>query len=61
MIKRIIKTGDEQDAYTGFRKYLCYMSRPGVVKGIKKRTNRRERREGLLEIDAQLRDYPLED
>lgn len=45
MTKRIIKNGDEQDAYTGWKKYLCYLQRPGAVKKIKKRTHKRERRE----------------
>lgn len=54
--KRIIKTADEQDAYTGWRKVLIYMSRPGVVKNIKRRTHKRERREGAQEIRDQLND-----
>lgn len=56
MIKRIIKNADEGDAYTFARKFLCYLSRPGVVKKIKKRTHKRERQEGKKEINAQLND-----
>lgn len=41
---RQIVSGDEQDAYTGWRKVLIYLSRPGVVKKIKRRTHKRERR-----------------
>lgn len=55
-MKRVIKTGDEQDAYTGWRKVLCYMQRPGVVKGIKRRTHKRERREASRWIAEQRRD-----
>ena len=54
--KRVIKTADEQDAYTGWRRVLIYMSRPGVVKSIKRRTHKRERREGMQEIREQLND-----
>jgi hypothetical protein len=56
MIKRAIKTGDEQDAYTFARRFYCYLARPGVVKKIKKRTHKRERKEGKLEIEQQLKD-----
>ena len=56
MIKRTIKTGDEQDAYTLARKLYCYLARPGVVKKIKRRTHKRERREARQWIDEQLSD-----
>lgn len=56
-MKRIIKNADEQDAYGKWgRKYLIYISRRGVRKGIKKSTHRRERREADLWIDEQLQD-----
>lgn len=51
---RAIKTAAEQDAYTPWRKYLCYLARPGVVNKIKRATHRRERREGKAEIREQL-------
>ena len=54
--KRITKTGDEVDAYGKWRKYLSYLHRPGVVKSIKRRTHKRERREGVQEIREQLND-----
>lgn len=60
MIKRIIKDGDEQDIYTGWRRVLCWTSRAGAVKKVKKRTHRRERRDGDKELERQLKDY-LED
>ena len=47
---RQIKGWDEQDAYTGWRKFLCSMQRAGAVNKIKKRTHRRERRESKQQI-----------
>lgn len=57
MIKRIIKTSEEQDIYTGWRRVLCWTSRAGAVKKIKRRTHQRERREGAQEIQVQLAEY----
>ena len=54
IMKRIIKNGDEQDAYTRWRYLLCYTSRAGVVKAIKRRTHKRERREAKHWIEEQL-------
>jgi len=53
MTRRIV-TAEEQDAYTGWRRLYCYTQRAGVVKSIKARTHRRERREARAEIAAQL-------
>ena len=53
MSPRRIVTWDEQDAYTSWRKLYCYLQRPGAVKAIKRRTHRRERREGKAEIREQ--------
>lgn len=53
-MSRQIKGWMEQDAYTGWRKYLCYMQRAGAVKKVKRHTHKRERREAKREIrDAQ--------
>ena len=49
-MKRRILSAEEQDAYTPWRKWLCYTQRAGVVKAIKRRTHRRERHEGKAEI-----------
>jgi hypothetical protein len=49
MSRRIV-TWEEQDAYTGWRKVMCYLQRAGKVKAIKRRTHRRERREAKREI-----------
>lgn len=48
-MKRRIKTADEQDVYTGWRRYLTGYQRAGAVKKVKRRTHRRERREGRQE------------
>lgn len=55
-IKRVIKTGDEQDVHTPWRKLYCYLARPGVAKKLKRATNRRERREAKGWIKEQLDD-----
>lgn len=55
-MKRRIVNGDEQDAYTAWRHLYIYLSRPGVVKAIKRRTHKRERREANREIRQQLDD-----
>jgi len=52
MTRRPIVTWEEQDAYTGWRRVLCYLKRPGAVKAIKRRTHKRERREAKREISA---------
>lgn len=49
MTRRRFVTSEEYDAYTGWRKLFGYMRRPGVVKAIKRRTHKRERREGRAE------------
>ena len=47
MIKRIAKDGYEQDAYYARQ---IYNWKAGVVKKIKRRTHKRERQEGKIEI-----------
>ena len=54
MGRQAIVTAAEQDAYTPWRKWLCYLQRPGAVKSIKRDTHRRLRREGLAEIRREL-------
>lgn len=55
-MKRIIKNGDEQDAYTLARKFSASLSRAGAVKKIKRRTHKRERREAKGWIQEQSED-----
>ncbi len=47
--RRAAKSAEEADAYGRWRHVLCYLDRPGAVKKIKRRTHRRERREGKAE------------
>ena len=55
MPRRIVTT-EEQDAYTAWRHLYCYLAKPGAVKQVKRRTHRRERREGRAEIREQVQD-----
>lgn len=50
MGRRLMKSWDEQDACTAWRKVLCYLQHPGVVKSIKRKTHKRERREAKQAI-----------
>ena len=45
MGRRAITGWDEEDAYTAWRHLYCYLQHAGVVKFIKRKTHRRERRE----------------
>jgi hypothetical protein len=53
-VGRRIVTGDEQDAFTGWRRYLRW--HPGQLAAVKCRARRRERRDARAEIAARLRD-----
>lgn len=50
MTRRRIVSTEEQDIHTGWRRYLCYLRQKGVLRKAKRRTNKRERREGVQEI-----------
>jgi hypothetical protein len=50
MGRRAITGWAEEDAYTPWRKFYCYLQRAGAVKSIKRMTHRRERREAKREI-----------
>ncbi len=52
MTRRPVTTGEEQDAFTGWRHLLVYMGRPGVVKTVKRRYHKKERRWAKAEIRA---------
>lgn len=45
-----LKSGDEWDVVSGWRKLMCYTLRPGVCKSIKQKMNRRARREAKADI-----------
>lgn len=42
-VKRAAVKADEYDTITGWRRYLCYLQRPGATDRIKRRMRRRER------------------
>lgn len=54
MGRRQIIGYDEEDVYTSWRRVYCYTQRPGVVKSIKRKTHKRERREARAEIQTRL-------
>ena len=43
---RAVKSGDEQDVLTRARRFYCWTRKAGACKRVKRRANRRERREG---------------
>jgi len=51
MTKRRIATAEEQDVHTRWRKVFCWTRRAGATAAVKRRTNRRERREARVEIE----------
>jgi hypothetical protein len=51
------KGGGEQDAFTGWRKVLCYMQRSGVVKAIQRRYNKRVRQYTKIDLARELDEY----
>ncbi|AYN58524.1 hypothetical protein HOU70_gp43 [Arthrobacter phage Liebe] len=50
MGRRPVVTWEEQDVYTSWRRVLAYVQRPGVVRAVKRRTHKRERREARADI-----------
>jgi Zn/Cd-binding protein ZinT len=48
--KRIAKSDEETDVYGSWRSIYCYLKRPGSTTQVKKRTHRRERREGKIAL-----------
>lgn len=53
MGRRKMKSGDEYDALTKWRRYYAYLTRAGVVSSIKRKVRRRERREGKRDVENQ--------
>lgn len=45
-----VKGGAEEDVFSGWRKVLCYTSRPGVCKRVKRGYNKRVRRAAKMEL-----------
>lgn len=54
VMARAVKSGDEQDVFTGWRKLYKYTQRAGVCKSVKRRANRRDRREAAAEAQERL-------
>jgi len=53
--KQTLKRGDEYDLVGSWRKLYCYLQRAGVAKSIKKKMNKRARK------DAKRKLYTRED
>lgn len=49
-MKRKMKSGDEYDVFTGWRRYYKWTQRPGATSKVKRGARRRERREAKTEI-----------
>ena len=52
MTRRRVISSEELDVHTGWRRYLTYLRRAGATAAVKRRTCRRERREGKQECRA---------
>lgn len=50
MMTRRIKGHDEQDVHTSWRRVYSWTKRSGATSKVKRRTRRRERREGKIEL-----------
>jgi hypothetical protein len=48
--RQITNDGHEQDIHIGWRRLYCYAKRAGAASYTKRRTRRRERREGKSEV-----------
>ena len=51
------KSADEVDAFGNWRKFLCYLGRPGVIKKIKRAYNKRVRQYTKVEIAAEFNEH----
>jgi hypothetical protein len=59
-LKRRIITNDEQDVHTPWRRMFTWTQRAGATAKVKRRTRRRERRDGRCAVDAILAGLPEE-
>jgi hypothetical protein len=50
MGRRVMRTADEQDVHTGWRKWYLWTQRAGATSAVKRRTRRRERHEARAEL-----------
>ena len=51
-MKRRMRSADEYDVHTRWRAVYVWTKRPGATDRVKRRTRRRERREGKAEVRA---------
>lgn len=49
-VKRKMKSGDEYDVFTKWRRYMAWTKKPGATARVKRGARRRERREAKTEI-----------
>lgn len=54
MGRRRVADSDEQDAYTAWRRLYVYTQRAGVVRSIKRKTHKRERREARVLLQKEI-------
>jgi hypothetical protein len=52
--RQITNDGYEQDIHTGWRRLYCYAKRAGAASYTKRRTRRRERREGKTDVSKRV-------
>lgn len=52
--RQTIKSGDEYDVVSGWRKVMKWCDKPGVKKEVRKRLSKRARRESKDELKKQL-------
>jgi hypothetical protein len=50
---RAVKSFDEQDVFTSWRRVYCWTRRAGACRRVKRRANRRERHEARAAIRAE--------
>lgn len=54
MGRRQIKSADEQDVHTGWRRIYCWTQRAGATAKVKRATRRRERREAKNDLRKEM-------
>lgn len=54
MLQEPMINGAEQDCFTRWRKWLCYLQRPGVAKKIKRGYNKRVRHKAKLKLREEI-------
>jgi hypothetical protein len=52
-----LKNAAEWDVFSGWRRWLCYTSKAGVCKSVKRDVNKRARQEAKQEIESELEEF----